>query len=325
MAGSTTFPTSVDNKTQLTDGVDIIQADDVNDSYVPIDAIETFVGVSGAAQSHNTDIMAILEQYLPTLKLKWVDANTVQASAGICVITNAAGSIRKLRKNTGTTNIAFSDIDTGARAVSTTYYIYAIADAAASTITFKISASSSAPTGITNYKLVGGFATNATGAGEIISTSVWSKSLIKIHQIQNSIATGNITISTAIPYDNSKPQNTEGGEVTTLSITPASATSYFLILSALHANSDTAVGKVLALFKDSGADAIRAVSQRPNSSDAAFILMPHIEASVSLATTTFKIRAGLYTAGNLYVNADTGGTQLFAGLSISGIIVIEFE
>lgn len=174
MAGSSTYPEQVDNKVELTDGVDIIQADDVNDAYVPIDAIETFLGASGAVQAKNTDILAFLESVLPDMRLVWKDADTVTVNAGRIYCKKADGSIRVLRKNTSAVDVTFADIDTGSRATSTTYYVWAVADASATTVTFKISVSSSAPTGITVIGLVGRFITNATGSGEIIEDSVLS-------------------------------------------------------------------------------------------------------------------------------------------------------
>lgn len=172
MAGSTTYPEQVDNKVELTDGVDIIQADDVNDAYVPIDAIETFVGASGAVQAKNTDILAFLESVVTDMVAVWKDADTLTINAGRVFCKKSDNSIRVLRKNTSNVDVTFADIDTGARATSTTYYVWAVADASATTVTFKISLSSTAPTGVTLCALVAKFKTNATGSGEIIEGSV---------------------------------------------------------------------------------------------------------------------------------------------------------
>jgi hypothetical protein len=83
-------------------------------------------------------------------------------SAGEIVCSNSGATVRKFRQNTSSTNVTFSDIDTGAEASGTTYYIYAVCDADATTATFKISASSSAPSGVTYYKILGSFYNDAS-------------------------------------------------------------------------------------------------------------------------------------------------------------------
>jgi len=92
MAGSSSFPTSVDNYTEKTDGVDVIVADDVNDSYAAVNAIETFIGASGKSQANNVSLYTFLAERLPTIKLSYVDADTVQASAGIVYCKNYCGN-----------------------------------------------------------------------------------------------------------------------------------------------------------------------------------------------------------------------------------------
>lgn len=154
MGGATVFPESVDNNIELTDGVDIIEADNVNDAYVAIDAIETFVGASGAGQSHNTSLLAQLAGLSHTFNVSWVDNDTIQVSAGKVICQNSAKTITKLRENLTTTDVTMADIDTGAEAGNTWYYLWAVADAAATTCTFKLSTSYTAPTGCTYYRLI---------------------------------------------------------------------------------------------------------------------------------------------------------------------------
>lgn len=168
------YPTSVDNETPLVDGTDYVEANNVNKTYLDITAVETFVGASGATQSKNTDVLTFLQGLNPMITLSWVDVDTIQASAGVVLCANSGSSVKVLRKNTSTTNITFSDIDTGARATNTVYYVYANGDASATTVTFKISASSSTPTGVTNYRRIGTFKTNGTGSGQIIEGSIYN-------------------------------------------------------------------------------------------------------------------------------------------------------
>lgn len=167
MAGSTTYPGSVDNKTALQDGVDIIQADDVNDAYVPIDAIETFVGGigSGKTQSSSTDMLDYLGNEKAPMCSK-ASGSTITVSAGAVVIKNSGQSNRMLRRTTSDITVSASNLDTGSMVVGY-YYIYAVADTAATTFTVKFSASASSPTGLTNYELIGWFYNQANGSLDI--------------------------------------------------------------------------------------------------------------------------------------------------------------
>lgn len=165
MAGSTTYPTSVDNKTALQDGVDIIQADDVNDAYVPVDAIETFVGASGKPQSGSIDLLEYLRflgDPVNEARVEWVSATSLKIKAGVIWCTNASGSIRVPRKLTADLTLTFADLDTGAEAANTRYYVIAVADAANTSITGKFSLSKTAPSGITTFAVLASFVNNAS-------------------------------------------------------------------------------------------------------------------------------------------------------------------
>jgi len=104
----------------------------------------------------------LLTDYRKDMTVIPATSSTLTANAGEIVISNAAGTIRKFRKNTTSTSIGWADIDTGAEQSSTTYYIYAIADnASVTTCTFKISASATAPSGATYYRKIGYFFNNS--------------------------------------------------------------------------------------------------------------------------------------------------------------------
>lgn len=72
------------------------------------------------------------------------------------------GASGLLRRNTTNTTVTWSDLDTGAEAASTTYYVWAYPDANnSSNAAFKISTSSSDATGVDNERLVGWFYNDA--------------------------------------------------------------------------------------------------------------------------------------------------------------------
>jgi len=80
------------------------------------------------------------------LRLSWVDDDQLQVGVGECILRN----MTRVRL-TATQNIDFTDLDTGARAVGTDYYVYATRDG------IVLSASPSAPDGYTvnNSRLLG--------------------------------------------------------------------------------------------------------------------------------------------------------------------------
>lgn len=101
---------------------------------------------------------SLLANYREGVNVNYDSANQFTVSSGSITVSNSDGSIRLFLKNSGSTTVTWSDIDTGAEASGTTYYVYAIAASASATaITFKISASSTSPSGITYYKRIGSF------------------------------------------------------------------------------------------------------------------------------------------------------------------------
>lgn len=111
-----------------------------------------------AVHANNDSLDRLLGTFQDGMKLTYSTANTIVVGPGSIVCSNAALSIRHLRQNTSSTNVTFSDLDTGAEQAGTTYYVYASCDADATTAAFKISASATTPSGLTYYKRLGSFA-----------------------------------------------------------------------------------------------------------------------------------------------------------------------
>lgn len=165
MAGSSNYPNAIDNKTPLQDGVDYIEADNVNNAYTPLSSIQTFIGAAGKPQSGSIDIL----EYLRFLgdpaneaRVEWVNAGSVKIKAGVIWCTNAAGSIRVPRKLTADITLTFADLDTGVEAASTKYYVLVVADGNNTSITGKLSLSNTAPSGITTFAVLCSFVNNAS-------------------------------------------------------------------------------------------------------------------------------------------------------------------
>lgn len=132
-------------------------------------------------QANNGAMNRLLSKYQRGQQITFKDANTVTVTAGEIVCSD--GSTNKFRVNTSGTDVTFSNIDTGAEASATTYYVYANCDAAATTNTFKVSLSSTTPTGVTSFRRLGSFYNDASsnisrlvndnyqGAGTAVSKS----------------------------------------------------------------------------------------------------------------------------------------------------------
>lgn len=132
-----------------------------------------------------------------------------------------------------------------------------------------------------------------------------------------------VTGTTTIPMDDSIPQNTEGVEAITVTLTPISATSTLIVEAgcflAHSANSDITI----ALFRDSSADAIGATMATPSSSDKCQGgMISSVVTAGSTSATTFKLRAGANGAGNLTIGG-RAGARLFGGVGLTWIKVTE--
>jgi hypothetical protein len=132
-----------------------------------------------------------------------------------------------------------------------------------------------------------------------------------------------ITSTTAIPIDNTIPQNTEGTQALTLSITPKFSTSKLLIEYNAQMNVDTTnvVYLTTALFQDSNVNAIAAITLRLARDN----ILRYVMTSGTTSSTTFSIRVGPESSlGTLWVNADTTGTRLMGGVSLAWLTITEY-
>lgn len=148
---------------------------------------------------------------------------------------------------------------------------------------------------------------------------------IGVQQIQ-SVRTGAFaTDTTVIPMDNTIPQNTEGTEYMTLSITPKSATSTLGIEVVFFAGCGNQDPTTVALFQDATANALIASNYCPVAGVGApqTLSMRHTMLSGTTSATTFKVRAGTNAGNAVYFNG-FAGVQLFGGVSASSITITEY-
>lgn len=133
------------------------------------------------------------------------------------------------------------------------------------------------------------------------------------------------TTTTTMPPDDTIPQNTEGAEFMTLPITPKDANNKLLVeVVATFAHTVTNDRFVMALFQDTTAGALSATCQRQkggNNAETTMKLIYEMTAG-TISPTTFKMRAGMGTAGTLTFNG-ASSARILAGLFASTITITE--
>ena len=144
-----------------------------------------------------------------------------------------------------------------------------------------------------------------------------------VQQVVFSSTTSYASGSTSLPYDNTIPQNTEGDQYMTATITPKSATSKLVIhvVGVFWTASANAISG--ALFQDSTANAL-AVSYcyAPNANNGSTITINYSMTSGTTSATTFKFRAGANGVQTIYFNG-TNGSGIFNGTCMSSIMIME--
>lgn len=144
--------------------------------------VNTLLGSSNASDidsnSYNNIVKPLddlLSNYHQSLGIYYSSASALTVSPGSVMVSNSDGSIRLTLYNSTSTSIDFTNIDTGAEASGTTYYVYAIAaSASATSATFKISANSTSPSGATYWKKIGTFVNNSSS--DINAASITTES-----------------------------------------------------------------------------------------------------------------------------------------------------
>lgn len=130
--------------------------------------------------------------------------------------------------------------------------------------------------------------------------------------------------TTTIPIDDTIPQNTEGVEYVTVSITPKNS-AHRLVIEASADVLDTAGATTYitgAIFQDSTASALAANILYMNTFERHLVLR-HEMAAGTTSATTFKFRMGP-NSGTLYVNGNASG-RFYGGVAAVRIRVTEYS
>ena len=131
----------------------------------------------------------------------------------------------------------------------------------------------------------------------------------------------------SFPYDATIPQISEGREIFTQAITPASASNLLKIEVACQGSISNHAQYIIALFQDSTANALAVSRTRADAQQAVHlqnITMMHMMVSGTTSATTFRVRMGAYS-GTSYLNEATNNTGAYGGKCNSGIVITEYE
>jgi hypothetical protein len=128
------------------------------------------------------------------------------------------------------------------------------------------------------------------------------------------------TSTASIPSDDTIPQNTEGAQWATLSITPTS------VVNIIEIEVITQVADVnapcIALFQDSTANALAvAATGSYGGQGLKTLVINYTMVAATEVSTTYKVRLGNTSTGSTYINGIT--TRLFGGVCFSSIIIKE--
>lgn len=141
-----------------------------------------------------------------------------------------------------------------------------------------------------------------------------------VDALYDAVATG----TTQIPTDDSVPQNTEGDQYMTVSITPkASSNKLYVEAKVFLSSSSASQHLTAALFKDSDANALAVSSEFMDTATAPLTVALHYSmAAGTTSAITFKVRGGIGAAGTTTFNG-SAGTRRFGATTKSYIKVTE--
>tara|TARA_B100000315_G_scaffold188753_1_gene178501 strand:- start:2636 stop:3685 length:1050 start_codon:yes stop_codon:yes gene_type:complete len=146
----------------------------------------------------------------------------------------------------------------------------------------------------------------------------------KIVQVVNT-QTGTFTTGTGtIPFDNTIPQNTEGDEFMSLSITPTNTANKLKVEVVFFFANNTSLNYTVALFQDSTSNALAAGFKQETANHAECVSFNHFMAAGTTSSTTFKVRAGGASAGTTSFNGHQG-SAIYGGVIASSITITEIE
>lgn len=131
-------------------------------------------------------------------------------------------------------------------------------------------------------------------------------------------------ITTAIPFDDTIPQISEGTQIISVSFTPTSSTNKLRFRFSGMAQHSGGGNIAAALFGGGASNAIAAtLAQAPANNAITSVNLSHEETSGTTSAKTFAVRVGPSASGTIGFNGD--GTRKFGGVSKTTLIIEEIK
>lgn len=164
---------------------------------------------------------------------------------------------------------------------------------------------------------------------EVITARDGEASLVdritEIVQVVSSLTSGVATTTASWVDDDTIPQNTEGAEFMSQSITPKDAGNTLIIIAIVYCHISATAVRQAALFKDSEANARAATSGLTSGAlTAGPLVMIFSLAAGSTSPTTFKVRGGTDAAGTFTFNG-VSSTRVYGTAIKSSLTIIELR
>lgn len=131
-------------------------------------------------------------------------------------------------------------------------------------------------------------------------------------QVVQSETTASTGITATIPIDNTIPQNTEGTELLTVTITPKASNSKIRLRAVVQGGNSTSAYNAGAVFKDSDANAIGVGFNGNGGGVGTPLVIDFMVNATDTTARTYKLRVGTQ-AGTWTINGNAGVGALFNG------------
>ena len=145
----------------------------------------------------------------------------------------------------------------------------------------------------------------------------------RLVQVVNTTNVAMTTGTTAIPHDDTIPQNDEGDQILSRTITPTHASNKLLIEVIVQWATASNVMMCCALFEDSDASAICASGHYGSNREQNSMRLQHFMTTGGTSEITFKVRFGA-TSGTTTINGDNGA-RTYGGVCTTGITISEIR
>lgn len=180
--------------------------------------------------------------------------------------------------------------------------------------------------GVARVQKVASQILNQNTTGNIIdhwNGSAWA-ALPRVVQVQSATTSAHASTGNVIPDDDTAPQNTEGAEAISRTITPKNSNNLLIVFGKILIAGD-ATGRFLkaTLFHEGSSDAVDvACGTIDSNSEPETMSVFFVMTAGTTSEKTFSIRYGPATGGTAYINGNNAGS-LFGSIAKTHLTVIE--